>query len=420
MGWYHWECVQVTEEPVGTWLCPSCSPNAAFYVKQLVKGPAGQPPNPNSGKAATKLSSKNKEPVQKPRKSATKAKEPMPSPKHFGGPLRSEMQERNTDTRKPQVANKGIAVKKPAPEKPKPKWVGWIELASDDEEQFKEKVEAQWRVEEGLSGKRTRASKSVAEANETGSRKRRASSRAEGKKQVVKTDPVEEEEGDEWDDAVYQEKEDKEEDPVSDEGSTHKEASEDEETSGNEDVSMDEGETTPEENSEEEHSANDQESVSQEDCEDSMDVDIDDDTEKVDNNSAESSSDVFFSAEEEITAPLAHTNEHSDSELSDPPSDIDEENPASGIQTPTSPTTPTPTQDRLLDETAAPQGDASPASHFSEDMDVDEGDQGQQEEVVVTANPAAVSDDVAARYQRGYVWVEYPESAIRSTLPRLA
>lgn len=409
-----------------------------------MKGPAGQPPNPKSGKAATKLSSKNKEPAQKPRKSATKAKEPMPSPKHFGGPLRSETQERNTDTRKPQVANKGIAVKKPAPEKPKPKWVGWIELASDDEEEFKEKVEAQWRVEDGLSGKRTRASKSVAEANETASRKRRASSRAEGKKQAVKTDPVEEEEGDEWDDAVYQEKEDKEEDPVSDDGSSHKEASEDEETSGNEDVSMDEGETTPEENSEEEHSANDQESVSQEDREDPMDVDIDVDAEKVDNNSAESSSDVFFSAEEEITAekadnnsagsssdvffdaeeeitaPLAPTNNHSDSDsdsgLSDPPSDIDGEGPASGVQTPTSPTTPTPTQDT----TVVPQGDASPASHFSEDMDVDEGDQGQQEEVVVTANPAAVSDDVAARYQRGYVWVEYPESAIRSTLPRLA
>lgn len=470
MGWYHWECVQVMEEPAGTWLCPTCSPNAAFYLKQLAKGPAAQPPGPKSEKATTKVSSKKSVPGQKPKESRTKAKEPAPRPKQFGNPPGSEAQ-----------AKRGTALKKPAPEKPKPKWVGWLELPSDEEEEFKKQVDAQWSVQDELDGKRTRASKAVAEANETGRRTRGASLRAGRKRRVVESSSDEEEGGDVEGDNVYQENETKEEeaDSADEEENVggdivHREKEEqeeglvsgeesvfegfsDEKTSGSEKDSMDEEEDSlkdqesasqgdredsnesmdEEEDSPEDDSSNGQESTSQEDREDSMDVDIEFDTEKADENSTGSSSVVFFDAEEEITAPSARANEHSDSELSDLPNDTEEVNPGSEVQTPPHPTVPTPTPSPLTPHTvptptpspltprdvptptpspitpprdlvitAAPQGDTSPESNPSEDMDVDE---------------ATGNDDLLIRYQlREYVWAGYPESAIRSTLPRLA
>ena len=166
----------MVEEPVGTWLCPTCSPNEAFYAKQLVQK-----------REPSRLVSK-----------AEKADEPAGS--------RVRQQERKREQvptlgiREKEVAKKGVAVKRPAAPKPKPRWVGWVELSPEGEEDFKKRVDAQWRIDDMSSGMRRRASKSVGEDTETGSRTLRRTSRVGGRKRIVKTD------SDEEGKSVYQEK----------------------------------------------------------------------------------------------------------------------------------------------------------------------------------------------------------------------
>ena len=77
------------------------------------------------------------------------------------------------------AAKKGVAVKKRGEKKAKPKWIGWTELSSDGEQEFKKNVDAQWDVEEGLAGRRRRDSKAVAEETELSPRALRARSRSE-------------------------------------------------------------------------------------------------------------------------------------------------------------------------------------------------------------------------------------------------
>ena len=182
LSWYHWECVQVTEAPVRTWLCPSCSPSAAFYIKQLVKKRAASPIVP-------KIEMTEEAAGSKPRKQRQK----------------SVLEIKGND-----VAKKGVAVKKHGEEKPKPKWKGWVELSSDGEQEFKEKVDAQWDVEDDLAGKRRRDSKAVAEETELGPRVLRARSRSEqhlNKRAEHEQEVVEEEEVEEADsgESLYQE-----------------------------------------------------------------------------------------------------------------------------------------------------------------------------------------------------------------------
>ena len=174
----------MTEVPAGTWLCPSCSPSAVFYVKQLVKKQATQPLVPEVEKT-------DEAPTSKTTKQASKSV---------------------MGTKKKEVAKKGVAVKKPAEKKPKPKWVGWVELSSDGEEDFNNKVDAQWSVEDDVVGKRRRSSKAVAEENEPSSRGLRTRS----KPQQRVSEQVHDEENDEdegiveevdSEESIYQEKE---------------------------------------------------------------------------------------------------------------------------------------------------------------------------------------------------------------------
>ena len=216
VSWYHWECVHVTEEPVGTWLCPKCSPNASFYVKQLVKRRAASPSLPKTGKvAASKLPQ-----GQESRPKGTKAATTTPTPSKD----KSKKQKADTKNEDGKAVKKGVAIKKPAPRKPKPKWQGWVELASDEEKELKRKVDAEFAMENVVTGKRRRSSRAAAEENETSSNGLRP--RVGGlrprveKKYVVKTDSsessVEKERSDE-DESVYEEEVEKDEDEDEDE-----------------------------------------------------------------------------------------------------------------------------------------------------------------------------------------------------------
>ena len=151
LSWYHWECVQVTEAPAGTWLCPSCSPSATFYVKQLVTKRAASPVVPKIEMTDEAAGSKTGKQKQK--------QKPM-----------LEIKEKD-------VAKKGVAVKKHGEVKPKPKWRGWVELSSDGEQEFKKNVDAQWDVEDDLVGKRRRGSRATIQETELSPRALRARSR---------------------------------------------------------------------------------------------------------------------------------------------------------------------------------------------------------------------------------------------------
>ena len=154
LSWYHWECVQVTDAPAGTWLCPSCSPSAAFYIKQLVTKRAASPVVPKIEMTDEAADSKTRKQKRKPVLGINKEKD---------------------------VARKGVAVNKRGVKKlkPKPKWRGWVELSSDGEQEFKKKVDAQWDVEDDLVGKRRRDSRAMIQETELSPRALRARSRPE-------------------------------------------------------------------------------------------------------------------------------------------------------------------------------------------------------------------------------------------------
>ena len=158
----------MVEEPVGTWLCPTCSPNKAFYAKQLVQKREASPLVPKAEKADEPAGSRVRQQERK--------REQVPT----------------LGIREKEVAKKGVAVKRPAAPKPKPRWVGWVELSSEGEEDFKKRVDAQWRIDDVISGTRRRASKAVGEDTETGSRTLRRTSRIGGRKRIVETDSDEE------------------------------------------------------------------------------------------------------------------------------------------------------------------------------------------------------------------------------------
>ena len=221
VSWYHWECVHVTEQPAGTWLCPKCSPNASFYVKQLVKRRAASPPRPEPGKVAASEIPKGKE----SRSTSAQAATPTPAP------AKDKVQKVEVGTRNEEgeAVKKGVAVKKPVQKKPKQKRQGWVELTSDEEEELKRKIDAEWAVENAVVGKRRRSSKLAAEESETSSyglRPRVGGLRPRvEKKKGVKTDSAEssvENESSDEDESVYQEEveegedEDEEEKSVTD------------------------------------------------------------------------------------------------------------------------------------------------------------------------------------------------------------
>ena len=216
VSWYHWDCVHVTEEPAGTWLCPKCSPNASFYVKQLVKKRAASPPRPKPGKVAASEIPKGKE----SRSTSAQAATPTPAPAK-DKVQKVEVGTRNNDG---EAVKKGVAVKKPVQKKPKQKRQGWVELPSDEEEELKRKIDAEWAMENAVVGKRRRSSRLAAEESETSSyglRPRVGGLRPRvEKKKSVKTDSAEssvENESSDEDESVYQEEVEEGEDEDEDE-----------------------------------------------------------------------------------------------------------------------------------------------------------------------------------------------------------
>ena len=141
----------MTEAPAGTWLCPSCSPSASFYIKQLVTKRAVSPVVPKIEMTEEAAASKTRKQKQKP----------------------------VLESKEKDVAKKGVAVKKPGEKKPKPKWKGWMELSSDGEQEFKTKVDAQWDVEDDIVGKRRSSSRATIQETELSPRALRARSRPE-------------------------------------------------------------------------------------------------------------------------------------------------------------------------------------------------------------------------------------------------
>ena len=125
VGWYHWECVKVVEEPVGTWLCLTCSPNAAFYAKQLAKKPAASSLVSTFKKGATPSSAKpvTKVPrVAAPFSSNEKKIAPESGPSIFDT-ISAKKRAPISQTESGAVAKKGLAVKwPPVPEMPQRKW----------------------------------------------------------------------------------------------------------------------------------------------------------------------------------------------------------------------------------------------------------------------------------------------------------
>ena len=407
LGWYHWECVQVIEEPVGTWLCPKCCPNAEFYVKQLVNKNAATPGAEASG-------SKRKK------------------------------QEPEVEKRKREVAKKGTTVKKSAqskPEpKPKPRWLGWQEMSSDGEEEFKKNVDARWTVQDGGDRKRTRVSKIVAEEDEAGPSRLSSRSRAQRRRRVIVTSSEEEEDEEEEakvqqraeeadsKESIYREKEDEEDDDDDSDGDDKEQDDDDDEQEEHSDPSDDDtmdGDSVPpgsRDGSPSNLSTRDSEewrllarqlgqsdqdpetSASKGDAEDRddhrMDTDSDHDTR--------------------------------DGDLSDRSRYIDEDKD----DAPTPPRTPpkiphgggreasgSGSLSPALTEAASPavspvSGASQSADERGGSMDIEAQDEDQ---TPVPGTPAVESGAVAALHQRhSNIWGQFTESAIRSTLPRLA
>lgn len=378
------------------WLCPSCSPNAAFYIKQLVKGRAASPLVPTSGKAVASTSSKAREQVPKVQEKGTVKKGIA-----VKDPVAEKAKGQEEETTNGKISKKGIATKKAASGKAKPKWIGWVEMSSDGEEDYKKKVNAKFLMEDGVKGKRTRGSKASPEENEPGQRRLRTRSRPGRKaKNVVETDSDEEEESERMD-SVYQ-KHDEEEEEEGDETSSPEDGSMDEEAPFNKDAPV----------------KNDA-SVFQDDEDDTME--IDQESEKEDQGSADGPSDT--DGEDSDVSPPARRERES---RAPGPVCNGVGNGADGASQRTATCAPaarsnTPSRFATSDRSG---GMAASSPTGDDAMDLDgggEGDGSHGGRMAGTVSPAVESNDYAARYQRqGNCWGEFPESAIRSTLPRLA
>lgn len=152
VGWYHWECVWVTEEPSGDWLCPSCRPKPtkdAGLWKQ--RREARMSMFPKLGKTATTDSVNI---LDREKKNA-----------------------RTVAEKGTRSARKGVAVKKATPKKTRSKWVGWVEITSEDEEEHKKSVNTAQKVVIVAGGRRKMASATPSKGRLTRSRTLRGTSK---------------------------------------------------------------------------------------------------------------------------------------------------------------------------------------------------------------------------------------------------
>ncbi len=389
----------MTVEPLGTWLCPSCSPNAAFYIKQLVKTQAASSVTSRLGEAATATSSKGKEPKSEAKKEkvvkkGVAVKKPAPKKlkaRNAGWVEISEEEEEELTPKLPAsskgkgkedrpeannklTAKKGIAVKKPVPETSKPKWKGWQELPSDDEEEFKKQVEAKW-TEDIVEGKRTRTSKALAEEPSRGPRRFRGPSGAGETKNEVNN---ESDQGEDTDDghSVYQQEEQKEE-----------EAKDDEELEEEENSSIDDASSDSHEDSDDSMDV-DEPTDHSEDWDGSMDMDLDQD------DSVEASSSSSRLSVLSLDSGAAES------------SSLPQELPSA--TSPAGPSAESPQEYIIISD--------------DDDMDVEVQDEAQDHQgrgFGPVAHAVERNNHAALYPQRGNGWGYFRESAIRSTLPRL-
>ena len=142
VGWYHMECVPLTEEPSGKWLCPRCSPTSSNDAELLRKERGSKRALfPKLGKAT-----------------ATSSKGAFDGGKKSGRVVREKA---------PVRAKKGIAIKKASPKKERSKWVGYVETSSEDEEDHKKSVEAAQIAVTVAEGRRTKAQTTQSEGRLT-------------------------------------------------------------------------------------------------------------------------------------------------------------------------------------------------------------------------------------------------------------
>ena len=417
----------MTEKPVGTWLCFTCSPNAAFYAKQLATNPSASSLVPTLKKGATPSSIK---PMAKVPKAATpgssKGKEPIARSGPATAPDSMKEYKQVPVTRRNSTAKKGVAVRRPVPDSPKPKWKGWQSMASDEEEDFKKNVDAQW-AEDGVDGKRRRSSKAVSEEIESGPRRLRTRSIPDSSvTQKTSSDSSSSSSADSKE-SIYQDEENE-----------------------NENEEEEEEEPTSEDSSDREMLPD----ASEEHKGWGDNMDVDDANDHADKDSSDEPFEGFSNVDGETAVspsqippatPMETEFDHNDGVE---PSGSDHSD-SSRNSSPSPPTTPPRVfyarkrgQPVSLSPDSTPRASpaASPAaSHISvsssldqvsisdgDGMDIDNDDdspdvqilEGSQAPVAVT--PAVESDDIATRYQRqGNRWGEAPESAVRSTLPRL-
>lgn len=136
------ECVPLTEEPSGKWLCPKCSPTSSNDAELLRQGRGSKRQLfPKLGKTT-----------------ATSSKGAFDGGKKSG---------RVVTERAPGRAKKGIAIKKASPKKERSKWVGYVETSSEDEEEHKKSVEAAQKAVTVAEGRRTKAQTTQSEGRLT-------------------------------------------------------------------------------------------------------------------------------------------------------------------------------------------------------------------------------------------------------------
>lgn len=387
VGWHHWECMQVTEAPAGTWLCPSCSPSAAFYIKQLVTKRAASPVGPEV------------EMTDEAASSNTRKQKPV------------------FDVKEKDVPKKGVAVKKDGEKKPKPKWIGWVELSSDGEQEFKQKVDAQWDVEDDIVGRRRRSSRAIVKETELSPRALRARSRPE---QQVKKRAFEEheEEGDdegedreaESDVSIYEEKEDTSVDTSAESAESkaspykkNPQVSPARRRASRVCISSDDSEDSEEATVRRRAGVIYFSSDESNDSDDTMDVDQE--STGIQTNASDELSDPSSSSEDKTPSHLRQAScasERSHEESAREPETEDTEDTMDLVY-----------EDALEYQHEEPQANRSDPSAGPESMD-------DVEEYQASTTATPVVENASLQYQvqvncRG----EFPESAIRSTLPRL-
>ena len=154
--WYHWECVQVSDEPTGDWLCPKCSHKSQGKRQLLDQPQAGETSVlPNLGKTA-----------------AARSPSTVTRKKKGGNAVADKGHVR---------VKKGTAIKKPTPKKTRR--IEWVEITSEDEDGDEEQRNTP--IQDAVTLERTARTK--ARATQQNKRRTPSQRRQGSSKRAVKT-----------------------------------------------------------------------------------------------------------------------------------------------------------------------------------------------------------------------------------------